>query len=564
MQKPSIDFVRKLITGKSEPPENNLNAKGNHTSQQNKSSKQSRTNSNLNSYVGPWEPDHVRHLLARTTFGPTIAQSQSASNLTMTELLEQLLTNLPVDDLPLNVSEEDTSVPVGETWINATDGFENNNLRLESLVSWWTGKIINHPISIKEQMTLFWSNHFVTEAGIVEEARIMYHYINLLRQNALGNFKSLAKQITVNAAMLAYLNGDANEAGAANENYARELFELFTIGKGEQIAEGNYTNYTEEDVVAASKVLTGWKIDWLNASVYFDPSKHDEGDKQFSAAFNNQIIANNGENEYEDLIEMIFANKETARFLCRKIYRWFVYYHIDENIENNIIEPLATLLFDNNYEIAPVMAKLLASDHFYDPENRGCMIKNPLVFSANLLRQFEITFPTNEQYVLQYDFWLFVNFIIQLQEMNLGNPPGVAGWPAYYQEPQFHRIWVNSATLPFKRDLTNFFALTEGYEIDGFKMQLDPISIIDKLDNPSDPDVLIQDLIFLIYPIDINQEQKAFLKNVLIPGLPDFEWTVEWNDYKSDTGNAEKKQAVTSKLQALISTMMSMAEYQLS
>ncbi len=564
MHKLSIDFVRKLITGKNQLPSADANEGTKENITQGKSAKQARTNSGIETYGGTWGSAEIKHLLARTTFGPTLLQHQEVAMMSMNELLDHITSSLPADSPPLNVSEEDTSVPLGETWINVTDGFENNFLRLESLVSWWLGKVIDHPINIKEQMTLFWSNHFVTEAGIVEEARIMYHYVNLLRENALGNFKALAKEITINAAMLAYLNGDGNEAGAANENYARELFELFTIGKGEQIGEGNYTNYTEEDVLAAARVLTGWKIDWLNADVYFDGAKHDTGDKQFSAAFDNQIISNNGANEYEDLIEMIFAKKETARFICRKLYRWFVYYHIDETVENNIIEPLATILVDNDYEVAPVIRKLLSSEHFYDMENRGCMIKNPLVFTANLIRQFEITFPEEDQFIIQYNLWLFIYYIILLQEMNLGNPPSVAGWPAYYQEPQFHRIWVNSATLPFKRDLTNFFALTEGYEEDGFIMKMDPVTLVDKLSTPSDPDVLIQELIDLIYPLDLNLEQKNFLKNVLIPGLPDFEWTVEWNDYKNDADNQEKKQAVTTKLRALIGTMMTMAEYQLS
>lgn len=560
----TLEHVRKLITGKSTPLKSIIKEMIDPDVQSKYFTNQSRTNSGLEPYTGTWGNEEILHLLKRTTFGPTLAQKQSFEAMTRVEIVDSLLVEEPAPLPPINVSEEDTSVAVGETWINVNDGFENNFFRVQSLVAWWMGHIVDQKMTLREKMTLFWSNHFVTEIEIVEEARVMYHYVSLLRENALGNFKDLAKNITSNAAMLIYLNGDANEVGAANENFARELFELFSIGKGQQIGEGDYTHYTEQDVLAAARVLTGWKVDWLTATSYFNTGKHDTGDKQFSSAFDNQVIKNNGEQEIDDLIEMIFSKKETARFLCRKLYRWFVYYHIDDTVEQNVIEPLATILYDQNYDIKPVLLSLFNSAHFYDVENRGCMIKNPLDFTANLIRQFEIEFPPADQFVTQYNTWLFTYYLVRLQEMTLGSPPGVAGWPAYYQEPQFHRIWVNSATLPFKRDLSNFFALTPGYAVDGFQLWLNPLTIADKTSVPGDPDVLVQELIDLIFPIDLNQDQKDFLKNVLIPGLPDFEWTVEWNDYKSDPENQEKLLAVGTKLQALYSTMLTMAEYQLA
>ena len=139
-------------------------------------------------------------------------------------------------------------------------------------------------------MVLFWHNHFVTQSETVEEARYLYRYCELLRNHALGNFKQLTQDVTLNPAMLWYLNGNTNFVGAANENYARELFELFTIGKGEQIGEGNYTNYTEQDVLAAAKVLTGWYDQYTTVTSSFLSDWHDKSNKLFSEAFDNQII----------------------------------------------------------------------------------------------------------------------------------------------------------------------------------------------------------------------------------------------------------------------------------
>ena len=516
-----------------------------------------RTDTGIGAYSGNWGKEEAAHLLRRTTFGANSEMITQALSLGREAVVDLLLQDLADPNPPVYYA---ANTPIGETWVNEEDG-ELNGERLQSLYAWWTGLMVNGGLNITEKMVLFLHNHYVTESETVNDARYLYKYTGVLRSNALGNFKEITKDITRAPAMLWYLNGNQNFAGAPNENYARELFELFTIGKGPQIGEGNYTNYTEQDVLAAARVLTGYYDDYQLVVSRFWPGGHDKEDKVFSEAFDNQVITNQENTEYSVLIDMIFSKQETARNLCRELYRWFVFYDIDENVEANVIEPLSQIMFANDYEIKPVLRALLNSEHFYDFENRGGQIKNPLDLTLNPFIQFNVPFADPSDIVLSYTQWYILYQVATIQDMQLGNPPSVAGWPAYYQEPAFQRIWINAAVLPFKQDFINFFIYDFSNE---FELWINPIPVAESIPNADDPNILIQELIDIALPIDLNQSQKDFLKEVLIPGLPDFEWTIEWNDYLADPENPEKFVAVGTKLQALFSALLTIAEYQLS
>lgn len=523
-----------------------------------------RTNAGLEPYTGAWNYTQASHLLRRTMFGPKKDEINTVLGMTLEQAVDTLLADTAMPAPPLNVSPNDLGAPLGTTWVNATFNQNYEGYRSNSLRSWWIGLMINQPISLREKMVLFWHNHFVTEIVVVNDSRYSYKYNNLLRQNALGNFKSLAKQITVEPSMLEYLNGNTNIKDAPNENYARELLELFTVGKGPIIGPGNYTNYTEDDVIAAAKVLTGWRDDRPNISSVYSSTRHDTSTKQFSSAFGNRTIPNNNELEYQDLVDMIFDQPETAKAICRKLYRWFVYYVIDQTAEDNVITPMASLLIDNNYNIKPVLKALLLSAHFHDPINMGCVIKNPMDFTISVARQYHITFPSNTDFIKQYSMWLFLFQIGFLQQMAVGDPPNVAGWGAYYQEPQYYEIWINAVTLPWRNQYTDIMISNNGYQKDGVKIVIDPIAFAKTTSQPGDCNILIAEFIQLLFPFDITDTQKEFLKETLLPGLPDYEWTQEWNDYIADPNNTTKMNAVKIKLQLLLRAMMGMAEYHLS
>jgi uncharacterized protein (DUF1800 family) len=264
----------------------------------------------------------------------------------------------------------------------------------------------------------------------------------------------------------------------------------------------------------------------------------------------------------DSLLDMIFAQGETAEALCRKLYRWFVYYLIDNTVEANVIAPMADLLRSNNYEVRPVLQALLSSAHFYDPVNIGCVIKDPLEVAAGMCRQFSVVFPDSSNVVAQYAQWNYIRTQAANMQLDACDPPNVAGWPALYQIPQFYELWINSDTLPKRNQLTDTMA-GSGHSGSGTTIVIDPIAFANQVSDPSDPNKIVGEFSQVLFPIAITDTQKTFLKDTLIPGLPDYEWTNEWNSYKADPTNAMKLAAVKTKLQALIKFMMDMAEYQL-
>ncbi|MBD0278973.1 MAG: DUF1800 domain-containing protein, partial [Flavisolibacter sp.] len=419
-----------------------------------------RTQSGIQPYTGNWSRNELQHLLKRTLFGSAKADLDYFSNKSLAQVVNELLNpSAPLSAPPVNdynsATLTDPAVQPGQTWMNApTNDGTINSARRTSFKKWWTGLMINQDRSLREKMTLFWANHFGTESSDIGNANYVYGHHALLRQNALGNFKALVKAVTIDAGMLRYLNGYLNTAAAPDENYARELQELFTLGKGPAV------QYTEDDVKKAAKVLTGWRINGTTFTTYFDPTRHDTTAKQFSSFYNGTTISGKsgaaGANETDELIDMIFKKDEVSKFICRRLYRWLVYYKIDEATEANMIEPLAKIFRDNNYEIKPVLSTLLQSEHFFDVLNQGCLIKSPVDHVIGCLRELNVAFPNGTtEYADAYGMWNYIFGWLNSMSQNIGDPPNVSGWPAYYQEPQYHEIWINSDTLPKRNRFTD-------------------------------------------------------------------------------------------------------------
>lgn len=527
----------------------------------------------LEPYTGLWGQEQILHLLRRTTYGPLPSDVLMLRTMSMHQAVDMLLTPPPPElSMPLNTDSRDL-VPIGETWVHAlakdpNSTFSPTGIRTTSLKAWWMGLIVRQPLSLREKMVLFWHNHFVTERDVVGDPRYSWRYVALLRSHALGNWRDLTRRMTVNGAMLRYLNGNTNTRTSPNENYGRELQELFTIGKGPEAGPGDYTFYTEADVKAAARVLSGWQDDANTLTTpgsqewKFTASRHDTTNKQFSHRYANRVIlgGTDGQSELDALLDMIFAQEETARFLARKLYRWFVYYVIDDWTENTIITPMANLLRSANYEVLPVMEVLFKSAHFYDTLSMGCMIKSPVDYVAGITRLFAMAYPAD--LVTAYKVYGYLVTQAASLQQELGEPPNVAGWPAYYQHPQFYQLWINSDTLPRRTNLASTL-VRSGYKPTGFTFMINVLDFVLNLPNPGDPNALIEESARLLFAIPLTTAQKQFLKETLIPGLPDYEWTVEWNTFLADPTNAQKATAVRTKLQTLYAFMMSMPEFQL-
>ncbi len=519
----------------------------------------------LDPYTAPLDYQHAAHLLRRTLFGPTHTEISAVVGQSAQGVVDQLVSDPPLPSPPVDFNQADAMF--NQSWVQQQyNGRQEYSWEI-SLKAWWLGLMISQGLSLREKMTLFWHNHFSVQTSTVKDACYMYQYLDLLRRNAYGNFKVLTRSITTNPAMLVYLNGDTNTKASANENYGRELQELFTIGKGPEIAPGDYTYYTEADVKAASRVLTGWIDNRITLSSSFDPTKHDTTDKQFSAHYQNTVIKGQtgsaGANETDQLIDMIFNQNETARFICRKLYRWFVFSTIDDTIEQNIIGPLADTLISNSYEIGPVLKQLLGSQHFFDSSAAGfigAMIKSPADFHAGLLRSLQATIPSGT--VASYSSWNYVRGLMASNGMDLLDTPDVAGWKAYYIDPNYYQLWINTDTLPPRSSFATRVISANGIDSSSFQLIVDPLAYAASFPSPEDPNALLAGIISHMLGISLSATQTAYLKQVMLDQLPDYEWTAAWSLYTNDPTNVTNRNAVRDKLLLLLDAIARMAEYQ--
>jgi uncharacterized protein (DUF1800 family) len=538
-----------------------------------------RTQSGINPYTGPWTTNEVIHLLKRTTFGAKKADVDFFTAMTMSQAVDALL-NVPVAQFTpappvknytnsVDPADADNTVAAGQTWVNTntSDGSVNSQ-RMLSFKNWWMGQMVNQDRNILEKLTLFWHNHFATETDVIGRAIWCYQNNEVLRRNALGNFKQFVKEMTTNTGMLVYQNGYLNTNTAPDENYGRELQELFVVGKG---ANNATQSYAEADVKAAAKVLTGWQINGTTNTSTFTSSRHDATNKTFSSFYNNTVItgrtgATAGALELDDLLTMLLSINDPSLHICRKLYRWFVYYDIDAATEANVIAPLALIFRTNNYDIKPVLAALLKSEHFFDVLNQGCLIKSPIDIIVGLCREFSVVFPAvATDYTGAYNTWYLLNTLAFTFQQYIGDPPNVAGWPAYYQQPQFHEIWINSDTYPKRNQFTDQMLLT-GYTRTGKNIRIDPTIFAKSLPNPGDPNALISDSVTYLFRLPLTQASRDQLKKDIILGgqTNDGYWTNAWTAWIANPNDTVNANIVKTKLKDLYQYLMKLAEYQLA
>lgn len=530
-----------------------------------------RTLSGINPYTGAWGTNEVIHLLKRTMFGAKKADIDYFLTRTMSQAVDELINPVAPNPAPpvkeytttTQPGTPDANIAQGTTWVNDinNDGTVQSQRRA-SYKKWWTGVMLNQDRSIREKMMLFLVDHFGNEASDVGNGNWIYKQHNTIRQNCLGNFKQLIRDITVDIAMLRYLNGYLNTATAPDENYGRELQELFTVGKGPD------SKYTESDVKEAAKVLTGWQINGTTYQTVFNANRHSTVNKTFSSFYGNTVItgrtgATAGDLELNDLLNMIFNQSEVAKFIVRKFYRWFVYYEIDAGTEANVITPLADIFRMNNYNIKPVLSALFKSEHFYDVLNQGCVIKTPADIVIGSMREYETRMPVLTDWDTSYGHWNTLFSHMVNQGLNPHDPPNVAGLPAYYQEPLFHEIWITTDSLPKRNQFTDIMTST-GYGRNGFRMQFDFVAYAKTLPNPGNPNDLIDDALKYLYRLTLSPQVKQQLKSqMLLTGQQyDYYWTNAWMAYIASP-TAANLTIVNTRLKALFQYLMNLSEYQL-
>ncbi len=491
--------------------------------------------SGLNPYTGSWTVNEVSHLLKRTMFGAKKSDVDYFLTLNPGQAVDELLNNIttpspPVRDYGLiedqdGMMYDDLGVAIGQTWVNDPNTASAeaargaiDSLRLASLRKWWAGLMLNQERSIQEKMVLFWHHHYSVQQEEVGSSILMWRHHNLLRTNVMGNVKQMAKDITIDPAMLVHLNGFLNSKLAPDENYAREFQELFTIGRGPD------SLYTENDVITAARVLTGWRFDTNPVTVYNDAGSHDSGSKTFSAFYNNTVISgSDGMTELDAFVNMIFATNEAAKFFCRKIYKWFVYYDISDDVETNVITPLADILRNNNYDVKPMLAALFKSDHFFDTTIQACYIKTPFDILTGTLREFDASIPPYIDYVNGYPLFNSIYSSAAGMQMDLLQPPDVSGYTPYVQDPMNYELWVNSNSLPRRADYTDSLISDNVLDVKAFASQSS---------NPADPDQLINDVTELLLRYPLSDSSKDYVKRTFLLNntTDNTVWTNAWNN----------------------------------
>ncbi len=549
----------------------------------------------LDPFEGPLGELNANHLLRRATFGPTLKNIRDFALLTAGEAVDLLFENQDEPAPPVDPA-------TGEDWVSPRPG--ENNSDEDSLMryfgAWHVELMRKEPLNIREKITWFYHIHLPVAVSKVQLSTPVYYQNKLFRHFAFGSFKTLFKKIVIDNAMLWYLDNTLNQAESPNENFAREMFELYTIGKGLQIAPGDYTNYTEDDIKAAARVLTGYLVD-LEFEKYdeelLDETKiaqgyvytnndglaliHDAGVKKFSEKFQNREIEPNETisgfateqatlDELDELIDMIFDQEETSRFLIRKVYRFFVYHKITEEVENEIIEPLAQIFRENDYALHIVLKKLLKSKHYYHADSSettdnhiGALVKSPIDLFLGILKFFQLELP-EDPYKLYKELYAdaMLNYIT-IMGLPFYNPEDVAGFPAYFQEPGYNRNWITPTNLAFRYLPVYIIMLGIFNSENELLLQLDIVDWVDNPENitePSDTKTLVQEITNGIFANPLPEERlNYFIDTVFMDGLPAYYWTTEWVKYK-DSGNDSLVRAL---LFRLLVGLMQSPEFQL-
>ncbi|MFZ1730399.1 MAG: DUF1800 domain-containing protein [Bacteroidota bacterium] len=441
----------------------------------------------------PWDKQRAGYLLRRTLFGAKRSETDLALTKSPGEVVDMLLAN-PTPPIP----------PF--SWQNNDYYYDNSNNDqvnrgwLQDLRDWWTGLMLNQDFSIQEKMTFFWSDHWATEALSVRQPHFNFWFLDLFRSNFLGNFKQMVKDVTVSPAMLIYLDGWYNTKQRPNENYARELMELHTLGEG--------NGYTQDDIINAARALTGWTIKETGAT----PEGYKKYDPKSAVLLTNRydatdktIMGRTGNWGAMDLIDIIFEVRESevAHYICRKLYREFVYEIADETI----VDQMAAQLISGNWEIRPVIATLLKSEHFFDTANIGAHITSPLEYYLGSIRALNIT-TTNVKYIYQ---------VCAALGCQLLEAPNVKGWPGY-------RSWISASRLASRWSVADELIL--GTMRTTPKFSVDPVTYVSTLSDPNNPRKMIQDILDYIVSLKMSTNQFEILLDKLLAGAPEYEWNI--------------------------------------
>ena len=477
-----------------------------------------------------WNKETAAHLLKRVLSGVSYAEINNAANQSLSEIINQILLDLPIPDPPGEwVTEEPPA------WDTLSEDeiliiLELYNERMYTLIDWWILRMTQSPLSMTESMTLFWHDHFATAHSKVFYPQAMYEQNAIIREHCMGNFKTLLRKITFGPAMLIWLDTHGSKKWHPNENFGRELLELFTLG---------VDNYTQNAIEEASRAFTGYVTNGLIANYDYENEVgwgiwwddwHDFEEKTF--------LNQTGNWTGDDIINIILEQEVTAQFLSRKIYEWFVY----EAPSEEFIDEMAHIMRENNYEIKPVLEFLFTSEHFFNPALRGAKIRNPISVIQGTVRQFEL-----ENYTYPDLFFLQIHHFLGMLPLE---PPDVSGWSGY-------RTWINSISLPIRKLLTTSFidGNSPFGQLDG---TIDVIALANSMYNSDEADYasiqIVHNCSLMLFGIPLSESMENDLLAILLDGAEPYDWSID----------APDNDGQWNRLRDMLRFMMKKPEFQLS
>lgn len=357
----------------------------------------------------PWTLEKAGHLYRRAAWGATWTELQSALKAGPKSTIDRLLSGGPgLDDFHQRAAQ--LAAPLADS---------ADDLRLRA---WWLYVMLNSPHPLLERLTLFWHNHFATSNTKVQDVGSMYRQNQLLRKHAINRFGPMLHEISEDPAMLVWLDTTANKKGKPNENYARELMELFSLGVG---------NYSEQDIRQAARAFTGWGI--KNERFHLNPDEHDTDEKL--------VFSKSGNFSGHQIVDMCLDKPACSRFLVRKLFRYFV----SETLipDDALIEPLATSFRESQYDIKQLVSRMLRSNLFFSPEAYRARVKSPVEFGVSIVHMLEG----------RVDSIQFAELLDPLGQRVFA-PPSVKGWDG---GPN----WLNSTTMLLRHNLCLALTSTE-------------------------------------------------------------------------------------------------------
>jgi hypothetical protein len=406
----------------------------------------------------PWDLKRVGHLYRRASFGATWPELENGLKAGPGPTIDHLLKGgPPSEDFTEQTAEMARSIA------------RANNGQLAR--AWWLYRMLLSPHPLREKLTLFWHNHFATSNAKVNNAEFMLGQYELMNRHALGNFGTLLQEMSKDPAMMVWLDTSLSKKGMPNENYARELMELFSLGIG---------NYTEKDIREAARAFTGWEIQQGKSA--FNPGQHDDGDKN--------VLNRKGKWQGADIVRICLEQHSAPYFIVGKLYRFLISETIPATPE--LLEPLATQFRKSNYDFGALVETVLRSNLFFSPAVYRTRVKSPVDFALGIVRSLEARTGTT-----------VLATALQALGQDLFYPPSVKGWDG-------GPAWLNGQTLLFRQNWALTLSSSEDKDPDDGVRRPAPFLLAKKYGKKTDAG-LVDFFLRLLLQDDVSPESRSRL-----------------------------------------------------